>query len=539
MTEQTERKKAPLDVPEAVIRTRKSFSIVWLVPLVAALIGGWLVYKALSEKGSKITITFNTAAGLEAGKTKIKHKDVEIGKVQSIRLSKDLSQVVVTAELAKGIENYLTNRTRFWVVRARIAASEVSGLRTLFSGAYIALDPGKGGEPLRAFTGLEHPPIATADIPGRHFLLRADRLHSLDTGSPVYFRQIEVGQVESYELDEYSLKVDIKVFIFAPHDRLVHKNTRFWNAGGLDFSIDANGVRVDSPSLVSLMIGGIAFTTPMDLKSGGLAEEGDVFPLYDNYQDALQKRYAKKEYWVLNFDGSVRGLSHGAPVEFKGIRIGRVVDVNLQFDVDRLTYSIPVLIEIEPERIMTTGELPSDSDRRKFMDALVAKGLRAQLKPGNLITGQMFVDLVIQPGEPTRHIVWNDKYPELPTVQAPLEIISAALAQTLDKLKKLPLEEIGSEVRAAVQSLNETLKQTRMLVQKFDAKLEPEVRATLAQAQKTLGSVENVLSSDSPLKQKTSRAMVELAAAARSIRVLMDYLEQHPDALLFGKGNSK
>ena len=216
--------------------------------------------------------------------------------------------MVVTAELTKGIESYLTDKTRFWVVRARIAASEVSGLRTLFSGAYIALDPGKGGEPLRAFTGLERPPVATADIPGRHFLLRADRLYSLETGSPVYFRQIEVGQVESYELDEYSRKVHIKVFIYAPHDRLVHKNTRFWNAGGLDVSIDANGVRVDTPSLVSLMIGGVAFTTPVDLEFGGFAEDGDVFPLYDNYQDALQKRYAKKEYWILNFDGSVRGL---------------------------------------------------------------------------------------------------------------------------------------------------------------------------------------------------------------------------------------
>ncbi|MBW2563629.1 MAG: MCE family protein [Deltaproteobacteria bacterium] len=539
MTEQRENETTSLDVPEAVIRTKKSFSIVWLIPLVAVLIGGWLVYKALSEMGPRITITFNTAAGLEAGKTKIKHKDVEIGKVVSIRLSKDLSQVVVTAELSKGIESYLTDRARFWVVRARIRASEVSGLGTLFSGAYIALDPGKGGKPLRAFTGLETPPIATADIPGRHFLLRADRLHSLDTGSPVYFRQIEVGQVESYELDEYSRKVDIKVFIYAPHDRLVHKNTRFWNAGGLDVSIDANGVRIDTPSFVSLMIGGVAFTTPIDLESGGFAEDGDVFPLYDNYQDALRKSYSKKEHWVLNFDGSVRGLSHGSPVEFKGIRIGRVVDVNLQFDVERLTYSIPVLIEIEPERINTTGKLLSDSDRRKFMDDLVAKGFRAQLKTGNLLTGQMFVDLGIHPGEPTRHIIWNDEYPELPTVQAPLEKISAALAQTLDKLQKLPLEEIGSEVRTAVQSLNETLKQTRMLVQKLDAKFEPEARATLVQAQKTLASVENVLSSDSPLNQKTSRAMVELAAAARSIRVLMDYLERHPDSLLFGKGNSK
>ena len=251
------------------------------------------------------------------------------------------------------------------------------------------------------------------------------------------------------------------------------------------------------------MIGGVAFTTPVDLEFGGFAEDGDVFPLYDNYQDALQKRYAKKEYWVLNFDGSVRGLSHGAPVEFKGIRIGQVVDVNLQFDADRFTYSIPVLIEIEPERITTSGKLPSDSDSRKFMDALVAKELRTQLKPGNLITGQMFVDLVIQPGEPVRYIVWNDKYPELPTVQAPLEKISAALAQTLDKLKKFPFEEIGSEVRTAVQNLNETFIQTRILVQKLDAKVEPEVTATLVQAQKPCMQKGRLL--DSPCRKMTTK----------------------------------
>ncbi len=526
-------------VPEATVSTRKSFSIVWLVPLVAVLIGGGLVYKALSEKGPTITITFRSAEGVEAGKTKIQYKDVEIGKVQAVRLSKDLSQVILTAEIVKDVKNYLTDSARFWVVRARISVGEVSGLRTLFSGAYIAMDPGKGGAPLRAFTGLERPPVIVAADPGMNFLLKAEKLGSLEVGSPVYFRQIKVGQVESYELDEYNQAVNIKVFINEPHHKLVRTNTRFWNAGGLDVSLDASGVRVDTQSLVSLMIGGIAFETPMGLESGDWAKEGDVFTLYKNYDAALHKRYQKKSYWILNFDGSIRGLSPGAPVEFRGIKIGQVLDVNLSFDLKKWKISIPVLIEIEPERIVYTGDLPSDEDRERLMDALVARGLRAQLQIGSLITGQLFVEMDFHRETQVRKINWDGKYPELPTVPTPIEEISNNLAKFLDKLQKLPLEEIGNEVRTAVQNLDDTLKQTRMLVQKLDANVEPNTTATLQQAQKTLSSMENALSPDSPLYHEARRTLTELGDAVRAIRVLADYLEQHPDSLIYGKGSHK
>jgi paraquat-inducible protein B len=539
MNEQRKPGAASSSLPEAVISTRKSFSIVWLVPMVAIFIGGWLVYKALSEKGPMITITFRTAEGVEAGKTKIQYKDVEIGKVESVRLSEDLSKVILTAEIVRGVKRYLTDSARFWVVRARVSAGEVSGLRTLFSGAYIAMDPGKGGTPLREFEGLERPPVITAADPGLHFLLKAEKLGSLEVGSPVYFRQIKVGQVESYGLDEYNRAVDIKVFINEPHHKMVRKNTRFWNAGGLDVSLDASGVRVDTQSIVSLMIGGIAFETPMGLEPGDYAKEGDVFTLYKNYHAARHKHYQKKHFYVLNFGGSVRGLSPGSPVEFRGIKIGQVLDVSLKFDLKRWVVGIPVLVEIEPERIVYTGELPTEKDRKKLMDALVARGLRAQLQIGSLITGKLFVEMDFHPKAPVRHIKWEGKYPELPTVPAPIEEISANLAKFLDKLQKLPLEEIGSDVHAAVQSLDDTLKQTRMLVQKLNANVEPEATAALAQAQKTLASVENALNPDSPLYYEARRALTELADAVRAIHVLADYLERHPDSLIYGKGNHK
>ena len=246
-------------LPQAVIQRKKQISIVWLVPIVAILIGGWLAYKGLTEKGPEVTISFKSAEGLEAGKTKLKYKDVEIGQVQTIRFDADLSKVLVTAELVKEAEPFLTKSTRFWVVCPRVTASGVSGLGTLFSGAYIGMDPGKEGPSTKKFEGLEEPPVVTRDMPGRNFLLRATTLGSLDIGSPVYYRQLQVGQVISYDLDKTAQSLLIKVFINAPQDELVYKNTRFWNASGFDLKLDAGGLKNNTQSLVSIMLGGIAF----------------------------------------------------------------------------------------------------------------------------------------------------------------------------------------------------------------------------------------------------------------------------------------
>ncbi len=524
-------------IPEAIIHTKKSFSIVWFVPLIAIIIGGWLALKALSEKGPRVTITFKTAEGLKAGKTKIKYKDVEIGYIEDISLSKDLSHVVLSAAFAKEAERYLTDTTRFWVVRAQLSASEISGLSTIFSGANIAIDPGKGGTPLLSFNGLERPPAVTSDLPGSQFMLRSEKLGSIDIGVPIYFRQIKVGKVGNYDLDEDGQAVRIQIFINAPYDKLIYKNTRFWNASGLNLAIDAEGLKIETQSIVSILIGGIAFDTPVSLESNKPADPDIIFTLYDNHRDALVKNYTIKNYWILFFEDSVRGLSPGAPVELEGIQIGRVVDIKLQVDIEKIAFRIPVLIETEPERVFEFSTIPTDIDNRKFMDSLVAQGLRARLKTGNLLTGKLFIELEFLPNTPTRKIIWDDKYPELPTVQRSMEEIITTVTKTLNNISKLPLEEIGNDLRAAIQSLNITLKQGRMLIKTFDSKVGTEAAATLEQAGKTLAEMEKVVGTDSPLNHQATRAFEELAEAARSIRLLVDYLERHPDSLIFGKGN--
>ena len=543
---------APLEpVPEAVLETKKHISIVWLIPMVAALIGAWLAIKAITEQGPTIVIHFKSAEGLVAGKTKVMYKDVELGKVDSIRLSDDLSHVEVKATLSKQTESFLSDHTRFWIVRARVAAGEVSGLGTLFSGAYIGVDPGKGGERARVFEGLETPPIVTTDLPGRHFTLRADKLGSLDVGAPVYYRQIKVGQVDAYNLTEDGKAIMIQVFIQAPHHERVFKNTRFWNASGVDLNLTAEGVKLNTESLVSVLFGGIAFETPPDLSAATPAEEGQIFALYPSRTDAYEFTSSRKVYFLLHFDETVRGLSTGSPVEFRGIKIGQVMDIQLNFDMEKLSFQIPVLIELELDRILAMGT--AGPENRNTLDELVAKGLRGQLKMGNALTGQLIVDLDIHPHAKPAKVIYGGPYPELPTVRAPLAQITSNLGQIIDKLQKLPIEEIGEDLRKTVsgtqrlvnsaelldslRTLNETLKETQALTQRLNHTASEQFGATLEQAQQTLRAAETLFKSDSPLQYETKTMLQELSKAARSIRNMADYLEQHPDALIYGKEN--
>lgn len=540
-------------LPQAVVQRKKQISIVWVVPLVAVLIGGWLAYKGLSEKGPVVTISFKSAEGLEAGKTKLKYKDVDIGQVQTVRFNADLSRVLATAELVKEAEPFLTENTRFWVVRPRVTAGGVSGLGTLFSGAYISMDPAKEGEPTRSFEGLEIPPVVTRDMPGRNFVLRATTLGSLDTGAPVYYRQIQVGQVTGYKLDKTAQSMIIKVFINAPNDELVRTNTRFWNASGFDVKLDAGGLKINTESLVSIMMGGIAFETPTSLEAGGPAEEGYEFRLYETRESIFERTYTEKKYWILNFNESIRGLSVGASVEFRGIKIGQVVDIKAEYDLETNSPQITVLIETEPER---WGKNAADiANPEQLIQQLVGKGLRAQLKTGSLLTGQLYVDIDFHPDAPEAEVKFTQDFPEIPTIPAPLQVITARVNDLLSKLETLPIEQIGKDLGdtvqnikrlseskqllEAVQALNETLQHTRRLVQNLDSNVAPAMGSTLDQAQKTLMSVEGTLGKDAPLQHEMRRALKELAEAARGIRILTDYLERHPDALIYGKGKEQ
>ena len=544
----------PEELPEAVVAPRSRVSLVWIVPLVALLVGGWLAYKAYSERGPRIHIEFKTATGLQAGKTKVKFRDVDVGQVTSIDVSQDLKTVIVTAELVAGAKRYLTSNTRFWVARPRITASRVSGLDTLLSGAYIAIDPVTGGAAARYFVGLEVPPLFTTSEPGTKFILRSTTLGSLNVGSPVYYRHIQVGQVVGYELDKDGEAVSIEVFVGEPNDRLVFTNTRFWNASGVDFKLSAEGLSVDTESLISVLVGGVAFDTPLTLdKRGNRATKDHYFLLYANREKAHEKVYLEKKRFLLFFDGSVRGLAVGAPVLLKGIKLGQVLDVQLQLVVEELEFRIPVLIEIEPDRVRFVGGDHEELEKTSPIERLVQEGLRAQLQSASLITGQLYVDLDFHDNVQPAEVRMQDGYLVIPTVPAaPLEEITNKANEFMDTLNGLPLQKIGADLRDTLEGtkaiatskalrrsiveLESALGQVRDTAQDLNKDVVPQLSATLGQARATLASADNLIGKDSAFYLEVMRMVRELSTAARSIRVLSDYLERHPEALIKGKG---
>lgn len=533
-------------LPTALVH-RRPISLIWLVPLVAALIGGWLIYKTVTETGPTITITFRDAEGLQPGKTKIKFKDVEIGKVEEIRLSKDLNRVIVTASLVKEAEDFLGPDTQFWVVRARVAATEVSGLSTLFSGAYIGVYPGSSRSEIREFTGLEAEPVLRKGIAGRQFLLTAESLGSLNIGSPVYFRQIKVGQVLGYEFSPDGESLLINVFIEAPHDDQVRSNSRFWNASGLDFSLGVGGAQLHAESLMSILSGGIAFATPNGILAGEPVEEGAQFTLHQNQQNSFQKIYTRKVRLLMVFEQSVRGLAVGAPVELRGLPIGRVLDINLDFDVKSRAFRIPVLVEIEPERIRLVNS--EGAQFHEVLAQLVDQGLRAQVKVANLLTGQMVVALDLHPTSSAKKLGRQATHLLFPVLEAPPSDLMESLGSLAAKLNQVPYAELSQELKLGLEEFHATLAQARQLVAGVDRDLLPGASATLqgaqevlkqgeqtlAQGQRALLQLEQALDKDAPLSRETSQAMQELARAARSLRLLTDYLEQHPESLLRGR----
>jgi len=501
------------EIPEAVVKPRKGISIVWIIPIVAALIGAWVAYRTISEIGPTIFISFNDAEGLVAGKTKVKYKDVDVGLVKEVDLSDDLKHVRVTVEMHQGSKGYLTEKTRFWVVKARISAGTVSGLGTLLGGAYIAMDPVNGGKFVKDFVGLETVPVVTTDQQGQHFQLKALRRGSLDVGAPIYFRQIQVGEVVSYELAENGESVNFKVFINEPHHIKVRQNTRFWNASGVDVNLSAAGFNVEMESVVSLISGGLAFEAPPDAPSGDVADENMVFTLHDSRTEAFQQQITVTKKFLLYFDGSVRGLEPEAPVEFRGIKLGRVVSVELEFDEDNETFLIPVVIELQPERLSKGFSEHTQKEDVSLNEVLVARGLRAQLKTGNILTGMLYVDLEFFPDADKEEIRMVDGTPVLPTVPTSIQELTRNVTAVLHKMKEFPFEKIGADMTGMLSNLNKTI----------------------AQADSTLKSIDSTFADDSPLSQELQTSMRELAEAARSLRILADYLERHPEALLRGK----
>ena len=544
------------DLPEAVAvpPRRARFSPIWIVPAVAALVAIGIAVQRYVSEGPTVTITFKSADGVEAGKTFVKYKEVIIGQVTNVRLTDDSANVEVSAKIAKSAANLMVDDAKFWVVRPRISLSGISGLSTLLSGNYIGFEQGASKSRERNFTGLEIPPIITGGSPGRQYVLKANDVGSLGIGSPVYYRRLPVGQVIAYDLAPDGKSVVIRIFVNAPYDKYVTTDTRFWNASGIDVTLSASGLDVRTQSLVALLEGGIAFEAPLHPSSTDEAAAEAAFTLYGNRLSAMKVDESIATRYVLYFTESVRGLSTGAPVSFLGVEVGEVADVGLILNPKTLNVRSRVEIIVFPERFI--AQLPAAEEkqaealikdaslRHAMMQRMIAqRGLRAQLATGSLVTGQRYVSMGYFPKSPAARVDWSAPIPELPTVQSTLPEIEAKLGRIIDKIERMPLDAIGEDLKKALASMDDTLRDARTLVNHFDADLVPALKSTLDDAKSALGSAERMLSSTeanlvgpgAPGQVELRNAMQELARAARSLRVLADYLERHPDALIRGK----
>jgi paraquat-inducible protein B len=548
--------ESPDSLPRATVvpRRRQRISVVWLIPILAALVAIGIAIQRILSEGPTITIVFKSAGGVEAGKTFVKYKDVNIGQVTAVELSDDYSRVQVTAKIAKSAAGLMVEDAAFWVVEPRVTLSGVSGLSTLLSGNYIGFEAGKSDKKQRNFTGLETAPVITGGQPGRQFVLKADDLGSLGIGSPVYYRRLQVGQLVAYDLAADGKAVQIKVFVNAPYDKFVNSGTRFWNASGIDVSVGAGGVELRTQSLVSVLAGGVAFETPPFSVKAASAAADTVFTLYSDQATAMKQPEAIARRYVLFFRESMRGLSVGAPVTVLGLPVGQVTGVGLEIEpktlrlrgrVEFVAYPEQFIERLNPEQAAAGEELMrSEQQRRAFFQRMVEeRDLRAQLRSGNLITGQLYVAFDYFPGAPKAKIDWRQDPTVLPAVPSTVQDIEAKLTTIVTKLEKLPLDAIGEDLRKTLASLDQTLKDAGQAVNRIDTDVTPGLKTTLDDVRRAIGAADRVLNNtdatlvgkEAPAQQDLRDALQEITRAARSLRVLADYLERHPESLIRGK----
>jgi paraquat-inducible protein B len=484
------------DTPAAVKRRRR-IAPIWVVPIVAVLLGLWMVVYTYRNQGPEITIVFSTAEGIEAGKTKVKSLNVELGLVEGVRLGEDLESVVVTAQLERFATPLLREDTQLWVVRPRVGAAGISGLGTIMSGGYIELAPGDGPEGRREFTGLDEVPVTPAGTPGLHLRLAGERAGSVSAGDPILYRGFQVGRVESAEFDVESQQVRYAAFIEVPYKGLVTTTTRFWNASGLSFSATADGIEMSTGSLQSLLLGGVSFGVPKGLDPGDAVESGASFVLYPDQQSIDERPYRHSIEYVVEFAQSVRGLRPGAPVEYRGLpagQVGRLLLEELVAEGGRGEGSpIPVLIRLEPGRLKMGDSAEGIERLSRGIEAGVRNGLRATLSTGNLLTGSMYVALDFYPDEPLAELGSFAEHPTIPTIPSGLEGIQVQLTSLLEKLNALPLEEVAASTNRTVEELEHTIAELRLLLASDELQSLPvSLEASLAELDQTLQSIEDL-----------------------------------------------
>jgi paraquat-inducible protein B len=543
-------------VPRARIGRSRSISVIWVIPLVAVAIGAWLAWDTWSKEGPTIRISFDNGEGLQAGQSQLKFKDIVFGTVKSLELAPDHTHVIVTVATTHQAKPLLTDGTIFWVVKPRLFAGNVSGLETLLSGSYIGMLPGQAeGKAQHKFVGHEDPPILSANVPGHTFMLKAKKLGSISLGSPVFFRDLNVGEVLGWDIADMAEYVTIRAFVRAPYDTYVHDETRFWNASGVSVSLGATGIDVQLESLKALVLGGIAFETPAAEVHTAETSENHVFPLFASRDAANNASYTRKILVISHFPGSVKGLAPGSEVTMHGLKVGYVTDVRLTYDAGKDAVLAPVRYEIEPERVIGVGKRIYKNDT-ETLDALLKKGLRASLQSASLITGQQVVALDFVTDAPEVPVTKEGEDFVLPTTEGGgFGGLASSAGDLLGKVNSIPFDQIGKSLNGILKSVNDMTQGPQLkkaltdlsamiasaqgMVQRLDTKQLPQLTAdldkTLTSANKLVLSLDSGYGDNTKFSRDLERLMAQTTDAVRSMRALADLLARHPEALVKGR----
>lgn len=530
----TDRIAPSLTTPKVGQRPRRNMAWVWLIPLVAALIGASIVWRQWANQGPTIEISFHSASGIEAGKTKVKFRDVVIGTVTDIALSKNRENVIVTAQLDKDAEALANDETQFWVVKPTVGVTGISGLATLLSGSYIEADTRSetASEPSKyKFVGLERPPPIASDRPGSRFKLRAATLGSIEPGTPIYFLQIPVGVVTDYKLDDKGKFVDIDIFVDAPYDKYVTGSSRFWNESGIQIGMGANGLEVQIGSLASLLSSGISFAS---FGPNHPVAEDKVFKLFASHEAAKSLPEGPSVPVLMRFDQSTRGLEAGAPIDFHGLHIGVIETVELDIDRTSRRFFTRVRATLYPAMLGAAYEEIKAKSRDprtlgQIIMQAVDQGMRAQLRASNLLTGGLYIQLINAADKPA-NVKNNGKLPiQIPTIPAQtLDDLQKQISQIIDHIDKIPFEQIGKD-------LEDSLKELTAVGKSLNQTLTPELAQTLKKMQGTLDEVNGLLSSSNQIPDDVKQSIQQLDEVLQSTRRLVDEIRERPNALLFGE----
>ncbi|MDM2788231.1 intermembrane transport protein PqiB [Citrobacter sp. Cpo113] len=531
---------------EAKVQKVKNWSPVWIFPIVTALIGAWVLFYHYSHQGPQVTLITTNAEGIEGGKTTIKSRSVDVGIVESATLTDDLTHVEIKARLNSGMEKLLHKDSVFWVVKPQVGREGISGLGTLLSGAYIELQPGNKGSRLENYQLLDSPPLAPPDAKGIRVILDSKKAGQLSPGDPVLFRGYRVGSVETSTFDAQKRTISYQLFINAPNDRLVTSNVRFWKDSGIAVDLTSAGMRVEMGSLSTLFGGGVSFDVPEGLEQGEPVAQQSAFNLYDDQKSIQDSLYTDHIDYLMFFKDSIRGLQPGAPLEFRGIRLGTVSKVpffspNMR-QVFNNDYRIPVLVRIEPERLKV--QLGEDTDVGAHLEQLLKRGLRGSLKTGNLVTGALYVDLDFYPKEPPITGVREfNGYQIIPTVSGGLAQIQQRLMEALDKINNLPLNPMIEQATNTLSESQRTMKHLQTTLDNMNKITSSQSMQDLpADMQNTLRELNRSMQGFQPgsaAYNKMVADMQRLDQVLRELQPVLKTLNDKSNALVFEAKDKK